>query len=1226
LFYLIYQEIEQELKSLQVQFLSMNHQWRTLITAFLFIVIPAFLYAQAPSNDNCSGAITLTSGNTCNSATYNIRNATNSAPTGACGGATSTTTFDVWFKFQAVATTTTITLSNFGSKLSGSALNPYPYVEVLSGTCGSFTSLGCQIASSRLTISGLTVGTFYYIRVYVILSPTATPTNKWNFDICVQHTPVNDDCGGAVTLTPAATCTNTAGTLDLATANATGINTSCSMDGTKKDVWYTFTATATTNYTITLSNLGANITAPGIQIYSGACGSLTYLSCVNGTVLTRAVTNTTTYYIRVSNNTDPSGPGGVANFNICLTTSATAAPSNDDCLGATSLTSGTSCNNITGTLVNSTISGVAAGTCKDPASADVWYSFVAQSAFPTISTSGASFGGGAKVSIDLYSGSCSLLTSMGCSSNGTFSVQSIVGGSGLTVGNTYYLRVGSTKSTGSPAVGSYGFNICITDPISNVTVDYGKSYINITKGSNGGTVNPGDTLEIRATFVVGGSGSVDSVAYYDTLLNGKGFALVPGSIALRTNEGKIYKSFTDNNDADAGWRSAVGSDTAIQMNMGSNASNVKRGSIANTSKPSNFGSTCIVMATFRVVVYAAYNTKINFGGGKFSYRDNSSGVLSSISFPRDSLIVYSSPGLCPNAVSPTNIVSDEYSGTFGTPSGSPLARNRGTSPNTNYVYKPFTPTGGPNDYYYGVANNTSQVFTTTTTWPKPTSGTTYRVFNLWDITGDHTGASNTAKGNPPCDTTKAYNSVTNPCGYMLVVNSAYNTDTAFQYNVSNVCTNTYYEISAWFKNICYKCGCDSIGNPSTTLTGAGIGGTSYIPTGTGDSSGVKPNIAIAIDGVDYYTTGNLQYQGLAPATQTGSDSMNNWVKRGFTYKTGPTQTSFVLTFRNNAPGGGGNDWAIDDIAMANCLPNMSYSPSKLPQVCDSNTIAIDDTIRSYFNTYADYIWQRSTDNGVTWTNIPGTQGTGTPVWNGSAYQYVASYTIPTSATNLADSGDLYRVVVGTTASNVLSPGCQNTDGISLITLDVMNCTTPVYVYMLSFNGKLINGHANLFWNTSQEDELVHFDIEKSIDGINFNRIGTVNSYANYVSEINHYSFIDPLEFAGKALYRIVIINDRGEKKYSRTIQLTDEHIEFGLRNIVNPFRNDLSFEVITTSNAKIDVSLIDMFGKTVKSKAYSVYSGVNSISIANTDRLSPGIYIMQVKNKDITINNKVLKK
>src|SRR5206468_1789250 len=172
------------IKSLQVQILCMSLMSRTLITAFLFISFPVLVYSQAPSNDNCSGATTLTSGTSCSSGTYNIRNASNSSPTGACGGATSTSTYDVWFTFQAASTIETITLSNLGSRLSSSST----YIEVLSGSsCGSFTSLACQVASSRLTVTGLTVSTFYYIRVYVLLSPTAQPTSKWNFDICVQH-------------------------------------------------------------------------------------------------------------------------------------------------------------------------------------------------------------------------------------------------------------------------------------------------------------------------------------------------------------------------------------------------------------------------------------------------------------------------------------------------------------------------------------------------------------------------------------------------------------------------------------------------------------------------------------------------------------------------------------------------------------------------------------------------------------------------------------------------------------------------------------------------------------------------------------------------------------------------------------------------------------------------------------------------------------------------------
>ncbi|HRF23350.1 MAG TPA: hypothetical protein PLR98_04280, partial [Chitinophagaceae bacterium] len=114
-------------------------------------------------------------------------------------------------------------------------------------------------------------------------------------------------------------------------------------------------------------------------------------------------------------------------------------------------------------------------------------------------------------------------------------------------------------------------------------------------------------------------------------------------------------------------------------------------------------------------------------------------------------------------------------------------------------------------------------------------------------------------------------------------------------------------------------------------------------------------------------------------------------KKGFTYLTGPFQTSFTLKFFNNAPGGGGNDWALDDISVSTCSPNMVYAPSNNPKVCDSNSIQIQDTIRSFFNNYVYYKWQRSTDGGGTWTDVTAPAGPVVPFWNGSAWEYVSTY-------------------------------------------------------------------------------------------------------------------------------------------------------------------------------------------------------------------------------------------
>src|SRR4030095_16640414 len=105
--------------------------------------------------------------------------------------------------------------------------------------------------------------------------------------------------------------------------------------------------------------------------------------------------------------------------------------------------------------------------------------------------------------------------------------------------------------------------------------------------------------------------ALDSLAFFDTLHNGGGLRLIPGSIALRTNEGKVYKSFTDAFDTDAGYFYTNGLDTVIRINMGINSSATARGRLQNNSKPSVFGSTCIIMATYRVVVYAGYSTAVN---------------------------------------------------------------------------------------------------------------------------------------------------------------------------------------------------------------------------------------------------------------------------------------------------------------------------------------------------------------------------------------------------------------------------------------------------------------------------------------------------------------------------------------------------------------------------------------------------------------------------------------
>jgi len=269
----------------------------------------------------------------------------------------------------------------------------------------------------------------------------------------------------------------------------------------------------------------------------------------------------------------------------------------------------------------------------------------------------------------------------------------------------------------------------------NAQFDFGKSYINVTKGTNGGTVEPGDILEIRASIVVRKSGSsntlIDNVTYTDAVPAGTTF--VPGSIAVLTNEGKVFQSFTDGIPDDQGWVTGA----TIRINLGFTAGDAPAtptagGRIRNTHIPSFYGSTCIMIASFRVTVTNALGTQINTGGGIVNYKVGLSNLA--FNFPSNPVAVYKNYGICANTVG-VNALGTEFNGTFG--SGASKDRGASTNVPAGYTYAAFSSSGGmPNDYYYGVSNNTSggttaaNGFSAVNTWSKPdnSQSPSHRIF------------------------------------------------------------------------------------------------------------------------------------------------------------------------------------------------------------------------------------------------------------------------------------------------------------------------------------------------------------------------------------------------------------------------------------------------------------------------------------------------------------------
>ena len=1144
------------------------------------------LCVQANPNDECTSSATLTSGGTCVTTPGSLVRAT--ATTGLPAGCEAAGTYnDVWYSFVAASASQTVTISNLGTGITN------PAIQLYSGACNALTSIACGTTS--LTANGLTVGNTYRVRVSNIgISPPA----NGGFNICVTHPvpPANDNCAGAVVLTSDLVCTATTGNMYLATASTPAI-APCT-GPVVYDVWYRFVA-QTTNPTITLGAIGTDINSPGMQLLRGTCTGLTSMFCGTTSIAAAGLTVGTTYYIRIyaSAGTAPLSSAN-AGFDICVVDPPPPPPSNDECASAINLPLGASCSNVAGTMLGATASSVAVAPCTGPVGYDVWYKFVAVNTTTNINLSsiGANFTG---ARLQLFSGTCAGLTSIFC---GTTSIAA----TGLTAGNTYYIRVYSTSAT--TPLSNAGFNICVSTP--SPPPRFGNSYVNISKKTGGGVVEPGDTLEIRMTInhttgTLYGLRYVDNIPSHTSMLVG-----ATDSIRVITNEGLTFRKYTLAAGDDAAVYKAVpaAGEYNIRLNLGFGAfppgasvnntateSASATGRMTSTTDNPRGGGGILFATSYRVVVTGAVGDTIRLNPSRFLYQTSAGGADNVLTANPYEILISAPMSLCANSTGVNN--AQESGGTFGTG----LQLNRGADlsfPIPGYTYMGnVSATAGVGDGRYAIVKNISPRGgtmrnadrTPNCTTPLPSElACDYRMHGgHWDIDGDHSGTTDNIGNLPPSNSEMG--------GYMLMVNADYVASETYRQTLTNLCPNTYYEFSAWIRNVCPTCGMDSTG-------------AQYLPR----RPGVLPNLTFALDGIDRYSTGEVE-------------SATGWHKKGFVFITGPGQTSATFSIRNNSQGGGGNDWVMDDISIATCLPTMSYSPSLSPNVCEGNALTIYDTIRSYFNNYTHYLWQKSPDNGTTWTDItsPASVTLDPPV-NGE-YQFITSYTIPASNTTVADSGTLYRVLVATASANLGTTACQVTDGISIINLAVLDCTPILTTDLLSFSGNLVANNAHLIWSTSKEDAQLRFVIERSHDGINFSAAGEVSGYNNN-NGINFYTFADPSSLREKAWYRIVMITPEGKKKYSSLIQLKLNMPDFAISNVINPFSSSLNFDITVTANGMITAELIDMSGKLVFTSRHRVYAGMNSINLRQAHALSSGLYTLRVSSKDKFISKQVMKK
>jgi hypothetical protein len=159
-----------------------------------------------------------------------------------------------------------------------------------------------------------------------------------------------------------------------------------------------------------------------------------------------------------------------------------------------------------------------------------------------------------------------------------------------------------------------------------------------------------------------------------------------------------------------------------------------------------------------------------------------------------------------------------------------------------------------------------------------------------------------------------------------------------------------------------------------------------------------------------------------------------------------------------------------------------------------------------------------------------------------------------------------------------------------------------------------SGKNNVFvnWTTASEINNEYFDIQRSIDGVNFENIQRVNGAGNS-NNTKSYNYDDMGLKPAIYYYRIKQVDYDGMFAYSqiRTVNLTEENILNVNQIYPNPFGAELNITINTTKSGTVTVTLFDINGREVSTTAYGAIEGIQTLNL-NTNQLENGLYIVEI--------------
>ena len=147
------------------------------------------------------------------------------------------------------------------------------------------------------------------------------------------------------------------------------------------------------------------------------------------------------------------------------------------------------------------------------------------------------------------------------------------------------------------------------------------------------------------------------------------------------------------------------------------------------------------------------------------------------------------------------------------------------------------------------------------------------------------------------------------------------------------------------------------------------------------------------------------------------------------------------------------------------------------------------------------------------------------------------------------------------------------------------------------------------WKVEQEQQLSHYEVERSADGVQFTKLATVSA-----TNASEYTQLDAQPLSADNYYRLKAVSQSGAVQYSRIVKVAPLQLISTMTVYPNPVvKHDLQLQLSSVKASSYKLQLYNNSGQQVFEKTLQVAAGSQHLNIALPKYLSKGNYRLSLQ-------------